>query len=198
LSMIVRGSIVAIGAVMLFGCASDGNSPVAYGGPTTAAPAAASPATGQSYTLGSGDKLRVIVFGEDDISGQFELDGNGNFSMPLIGQIVAGGQTPGQVEAMIASKLRQGYLRDPSVSVEVLNYRPFYIHGEVKSAGEYPYANGLTLQSAVAKAGGYTYRANTNTVYIRRANQTTEQAYNLDRPIEIFPGDTVRIPERFF
>jgi protein involved in polysaccharide export with SLBB domain len=131
-------------------------------------------------------------------SGQFELDGNGSFSMPLIGQVNAAGLTVSQVEGEIASKLRQGYLRNPSVSVEVLNYRPFYIHGEVKSAGEYPYTNGLTLQNAVAKAGGYSYRANTKTVYIRRANETTERAYNLDQPVEVLPGDTIRVPERFF
>lgn len=199
MSMIVRGGIAAVGVMVLAGCASDGGNPVAYQGPVssaTAAPAGAS--IEQSYRLGSGDKLRVIVFGEDDLSGQFELDGGGNFSMPLIGQIQAGGQTPSQVEGLIGIKLKQGYLRDPSVSVEVLNYRPFYIHGEVKSAGEYPYTNGLNLQSAVAKAGGYSYRANTSTVYIRRANQAKEQAYNLDRPIEVFPGDTIRVAERFF
>ncbi|WP_205042092.1 polysaccharide biosynthesis/export family protein [Rhodoligotrophos defluvii] len=184
----------------LVACTTTGNSPVAYQPATTATPASVSPgeANVPSYRLGSGDKLRVIVFGENDLSGEFELDASGSFSLPLVGQINANGLTAREVEERIAAKLRDGYLRNPSVSVEVLNYRPFYIHGEVKSAGEYPYTNGLTLQAAVAKAGGYTYRANTTVAYIRRANATTEQSYNLDRPIEILPGDTIRIAERFF
>lgn len=194
----VPAGILIFAAFVLAGCVSGGGGPVSDLRPPSGAAVSAASSPGQSYTLGSGDKLRVIVFGEDDLSGQFELDGNGSFSMPLIGQVNAAGLTVSQVEGEIASKLRQGYLRNPSVSVEVLNYRPFYIHGEVKSAGEYPYTNGLTLQNAVAKAGGYSYRANTKTVYIRRANETTERAYNLDQPVEVLPGDTIRVPERFF
>ncbi|WP_342641105.1 polysaccharide biosynthesis/export family protein [Rhodoligotrophos ferricapiens] len=203
---IIRAIVALSASASLVACATGGNNPVTYQTsstpPTTATatPASVGPGGGaeQSYRLGSGDKLRVIVFGEEDLSGEFELDANGDFSLPLVGQIRAGGHSPRDVENLIAAKLREGYIRNPSVSVEVLNYRPFYIHGEVKSAGEYPYSNGLTLQSAVAKAGGYTYRANTSVAYIRRANESAERPYNLDQPLEILPGDTIRIAERFF
>jgi len=187
-------------SMALAGCMGAGGNPAAYQPTATASPAGLNSAApvSQSYRLGSGDKLRVIVFGEQDLSGEFELDANGDFSLPLVGQINAGGKTARDVEQAIGARLSQGYLKNPSVSVEILNYRPFYIHGEVKSAGEYPYSNGLTLQAAVAKAGGYTYRADMSTVYIRRANESAEMAYNLDRPVNVLPGDTVRVGERFF
>ncbi len=150
------------------------------------------------YKLGSGDKIRVITFGEDDLSGEFELDGKGVFSLPLVGQINARGLTLRELENDIANKLRGGYLRDPRVSVEVMNYRPFYIHGEVKKAGEYPFKNGLTVENAVATAGGYTYRARTSYVFIRHAGDKKERRYDLGKPVRILPGDNVRVPERFF
>lgn len=149
------------------------------------------------YQLGSGDRLRVIVFGEVDLSGEFDVDGTGVVAFPLIGQVDAAGLTVRQFETRVAEKLSDGYLVDPKVSAEVLNYRPFYIYGEVETPGEYPYTNGMTVLNAVAVAGGYTYRANTGTVYISR-DEGGEVAYPVSPQVKISPGDVVRIPERYF
>ena len=149
------------------------------------------------YTLGSGDKLRVIVFGEDDLSGEFDVTGAGMVSLPLIGQVRAQGLTVDQFEQAITNKLLDGYLKNPRVSVEVLNYRPFYIIGEVNEPGQYPYTSGMSVLNAVAVAGGFTYRANEDRVYITRGDGD-EQAYAADQSVKVLPGDVVRVPERFF
>ena len=158
--------------------------------PTTAAPA---------YILGTGDKIRISVFGEPKLDGEYVVSSTGVVSFPLIGNIRAGGQTVEAMQEEIRSKLAAGYLKDPRVSAEVLNYRPFYILGEINKPGEYPFVNGITVQQAVAMAGGFSYRANTRRVFIKRALDTSE------RPVEIkgvavmlTPGDTIRVGERFF
>ena len=150
------------------------------------------------YKLGPGDKMRIIVFGEPDLSGEFFVDDSGSVDLPLIGDVAAGGQTVPAFEELVVEKFSNGYLRDPKVSIEVLNYRPFFIIGEVKKGGEYPYKSGLTVQDAVAIAGGYSYRANQNAAFIRRAGSDQETKVALSQRVAIFPGDNVRIPERFF
>lgn len=150
------------------------------------------------YRLGSGDKVRVIVFGEEALSGEFFVGGSGKVSFPLIGDIPAAGGTVTEFQAAIAAKLSEGYLKEPRVSAEVLNYRPFYILGEVNRPGEYPYTNSLTVMNAVATAQGFTYRADTKKVYVKRANETKEQSYPLTSSTQVAPGDTIRIGERFF
>ncbi len=195
-SRMLRAGLVLVFTLVLAACQTDGGvEPVARSATPSLAPLAGSDI---EYRLGSGDKIRVITFGEEDLSGEFELDGKGVFSLPLVGQIKARGLTLRDLEQLIADKLRGGYLRDPRVSVEVMNYRPFYIHGEVKKAGEYPYKNGLTVENAVATAGGYTYRARTTYVFIRHAGEKEEKRYQLGGPVRILPGDNVRVPERFF
>lgn len=149
------------------------------------------------YRLGSGDKLRLMVFGEPDLSGEFDVSGSGRVALPLIGQVEAEGLTLSQLEAAIAAKLQDGYLNNPRVSVEVLNYRPFYIFGEVGSPGQYPYTSGMTVLNAVAVAGGYTYRANQDRVYITRG-EGAEVAYPASQAVKVLPGDVVRVSERFF
>ncbi|NIJ41613.1 polysaccharide export outer membrane protein [Parvibaculum indicum] len=149
------------------------------------------------YRLGSGDKLRVIVFGEEDLSGEFDVTGAGMVSLPLIGQVRAQGLTVDEFENAIRNKLLDGYLKNPRVSVEVLNYRPFYIIGEVNSPGQYPYTSGMTVLNAVAVAAGYTYRANEDRVYITRGDGE-EEAYAADQTVKVLPGDVIRVPERFF
>lgn len=149
------------------------------------------------YRLGSGDKLRVIVFGEPNLSGEFDVSGSGKVALPLIGQVDAAGLTLNQFEAAMIAKLMDGYLNNPRVSVEVMNYRPFYIFGEVDKAGQYPYTNGMTVLNAIAVAGGYTYRANTERVFITRGDGS-EQAYPASQAVKVLPGDVVRVPERFF
>jgi len=151
-----------------------------------------------SYVLGPNDRVRLKVYGEPDIAGEYEVDNNGNVSIPLAGHIRAAGLTTRQLERSIASALSKGIVRDPRVNVEVALYRPYYILGEVKKGGEYPYRLGLTVMEAVASAGGFTYRANENKVYLRRSGAGAEEVYALDAPVPIFPGDNIRIPERYF
>jgi polysaccharide export outer membrane protein len=188
------------GALALAACAD---------GPRPNMPGPASPATTTSsdiplppdasldYRLGSGDKLRLIVFGETDLSGEFDVSGSGRVALPLIGQVEAEGLTLSELEAAVVAKLQDGYLNNPRVSVEVLNYRPFYIFGEVGSPGQYPYTSGMTVLNAVAVAGGYTYRANQEQVYITRG-EGAEVAYPASQAVKVLPGDVVRVSERFF
>ena len=151
-----------------------------------------------SYVLGPNDRVRLKVYGEPDIAGEYEVDNNGNVSIPLAGHIKAAGLTTRQLERSIASALSKGIVRDPRVNIEIALYRPYYILGEVKKGGEYPYRLGLTVMDAVASAGGFTYRANENKVYLRRSGAGAEEIYALDAPVPVFPGDNIRIPERYF
>lgn len=151
-----------------------------------------------AYRLGAGDKVRVTTYGEASLTGQFDVSGSGMIALPLVGEVMARGLTTTELQASIATALKDGYLRDPRVSVEVLTYRPFYILGEVTRPGEYPYSSGLTVLNAVATANGFTYRANTKHVLIRRAGEATEHDYPLTGTIPVTPGDTIRIKERLF
>ena len=151
-----------------------------------------------SYALGSSDRLRITVFGHPTLSGEFEVDGSGAISMPLIGQIQALGLSTVELQNTIAASLSEGYVLDPRVSVEVINYRPFYILGEVGRPGEYPYTSGLTVQNAVAAAGGFSYRANKRAVFIKSIDSNEEIAYDLTPSTVVKPGDTIRIGERIF
>jgi polysaccharide biosynthesis/export protein len=161
-----------------------------------APPAAASSA--DNYVLGPNDRVRLKVYGEPDIAGEYEIDSTGQVSVPLAGHIKAAGLTTKQLERAIASALSKGIVRDPRVNVEIALYRPYYILGEVKKSGEYPYRLGLTVMDAVASAGGFTYRANEHKVFLRRSGAGAEEVYPLDSPILVFPGDNIRIPERYF
>jgi polysaccharide biosynthesis/export protein len=154
--------------------------------------------TTEEYVLGPNDRVRLKVYGETDITGEYEVDNNGFVSIPLAGHIRAGGLTTRQLERAISSALSKGIVRDPRVNVEVASYRNFYILGEVKKGGEYPYRLGLTVMDAVATAGGFTYRANESKAYLRRSGSSTEEAYSLDASVPIYPGDNIRIPERYF
>jgi polysaccharide biosynthesis/export protein len=151
-----------------------------------------------SYVLGPNDRIRLKVYGESDITGEYEIDSSGNVSVPLAGHLKAAGLTTRQLERSITSALSKGIVRDPRVNVEIALYRPYYILGEVKKSGEYPYRLGLTVMDAIASAGGFTYRANENKVYLRRSGGGVEEIYALDAPVPVFPGDNIRIPERYF
>ncbi len=150
------------------------------------------------YRLGSGDKVRITTFGETALTGEFLISGTGKVSLPLVGELPALGLTARELQESVEMSLKQGFLREPRVSVEVLSYRPFYILGEVKSPGTYPFINGLTVVKAVATAGGYTDRANTRRVFIKRPDTEQEEKYDLDSNTPVAPGDTIRIVERFF
>ena len=191
-------AIVFFGAtMMLSACSNDLQSNFAITESFKAFEEKSSATDVPEYRLGAGDKLRLTVYGEEDLSGDFEISGRGQMSLPLLGQVRAGGLTVPEFEQSLKEQLKV-YLRTPRVSLEVLNYRPFYIQGEVKNGGEFPYSNGLSIRDAIAKAGGYTYRASTSYVYVRHANEADEREYSLDDSVRVLPGDNIRIPERFF
>jgi protein involved in polysaccharide export with SLBB domain len=166
--------------------------------PAALPPPAPAIITDDNYKLGTGDKMKVTIYGEPDLSGDFIVDGSGEVQFPLLGQIQAAGLSVHQFVSTLTAALSAKYLRDPKVSIEIQNYRPFYIIGEVNKPGEYPFENNLNVLNAVALAGGYTYRANHSDVYIRRNGNKDETAQGFSAETKIYPGDVVRIPERIF
>lgn len=147
------------------------------------------------YTLAANDQVRVTIFGHEDLSGEFELDGAGNFPLPLVGEIQAFGLTPRELELDIAQVyLEKEILRQAQVTVEVLTFRPFSILGEVRVAGQYEYESGMTVLTAVAVAGGFTYRANQDEFVLQRGTDLV----TVDATTRIRPGDVVRVQERWF
>jgi len=158
---------------------------------------AASIVTDPGYRLGAGDKIRLITFGEEQLTGEFQVSGAGTIALPLIGDIPAAGLTTATFQANVQAALKE-YLKEPRVSVEVRTYRPFYILGEVNKPGEYPYTDRLTVLNAVATANGFTYRANQKQVLIKHLGENTERQVPLDGGTPVAPGDTIRIKERFF
>jgi polysaccharide export outer membrane protein len=151
----------------------------------------------EDYRLGTGDQLRVQVYGEKDLTGAYEIGAQGTVAYPLVGDVQAGGLTVTEFTDSLQRQLGK-YIRQPEVSVEVTNYRPFYILGEVMRPGTYPYSARLTVRNAVATAGGFTYRANQHRVFVRHASETVEHGYDLTSTTPVLPGDTVRIAERRF
>lgn len=151
-----------------------------------------------NYTLGPGDRLRITVYGEEKLTGEYLVDGSGAISFPLIGTIDARNLSAPALADRLKAALSKGYLDNPSVAIDVLNFRPYYILGEVNKPGEYPFVEGLTVYSATAKAEGFTYRADEKRVFIRHKNGTQEVLYRLDGTTPVQPGDTIRILERRF
>jgi polysaccharide export outer membrane protein len=150
------------------------------------------------YRIGAGDKLKVLVFGEQDLSGQLEVSAAGTIAMPLAGEIQAKGRTTGELRDDIVRRLETGYLKNPKISVEIVTFRPFYVQGEVRNAGEFTFRSGLKVRDAIAMAGGYTYRANTGHIFLIREGQLNEQRIELPTTVALMPGDSIRVPERFF
>jgi polysaccharide export outer membrane protein len=150
------------------------------------------------YVLGINDSVRVRVYNESEISGEYVIDSTGFVSIPLAGRIRAAGLTLDALQRAIMSSLNNGMIHDPHVTVEVSVYTPFYIQGEVKRSGEFAYRPGLTVMDAVAQAGGFTYRANDGKAFIRRKGSPLEEVWPLDLPVPVWPGDNIRIPERWF
>lgn len=151
-----------------------------------------------AYRLGSGDRIKVTVYGHEDLSGEFEIDSQGIISLPLIQNVRGSGLTVEELERAIAEKLQPDYLKHPRVNVDVLTYRPFYIMGEVKAPGSYPYVSGMTVLNAVALAGGYTYRARTKAVLITRPESTGQKLVEAKPDTAVLPGDVIEVQERFF
>lgn len=150
------------------------------------------------YRIGSGDRVFVRVAGETDLSNEHLVDGSGNISLPYVQNIAVAGLTTAQVEALISRKLQGGFIRDPQVSVQITTTRPFYILGEVNSSGGFPYQPGMSVQNAVAIAGGYSPRADHELVLLTRKNANGTATYKVPVTTQLYPGDIVYVRERWF
>jgi polysaccharide export outer membrane protein len=150
------------------------------------------------YSLDSGDRLRIVVFGQDGLSNSYVVDAAGNITMPLIGAVPARGTSTSELARLVGTRLRNGFIREPHVAIEIESYRPFFILGEVTYPGQYPFVPNMTVETAVAIAGGFTPRAYRWDVKVAR-NQGG-QAYRMSVPLTyaLRPGDTVTIDERWF
>jgi len=183
-----------------FASASPG--PYAYApAPLPAAYAAAPPMPVRydaAYQLDAGDKLRVMVYGQEGLTNTYAIDAGGSITMPLIGHVPARGRTPTALAAEISAKLRNGYIREPSVAVEIEAYRPFFILGEVAAPGQYPYVPNMTVESAVAIAGGFSPRARRDAVTLTHTDASGAARYVAPLGTPLGPGDTVLVGERWF
>jgi len=168
-----------------------GSQMVAVAGP-------ASPAYDTAYHLDAGDRLRVVIYGQEGLTNTYAIDASGMITMPLIGRVPARGRTPAGLAGEIAAKLRNGYIREPSVAVEVETYRPFFILGEVAAPGQYPYVPNMTVESAVAIAGGFSPRARRDSVTVTHTDGTGAARFVVPLGTPIGPGDTVQVGERWF
>lgn len=152
----------------------------------------------KGYRIGSGDRLTIRVLGQPDLTAEYVVDGAGAISMPLVNSLAVAGLTTPEAERLIVTRLRNGFLRDPNVSVQVTNTRPFYILGEVNQAGSYAYQNGMTVQQAVAIANGYSARANQGKVLLTRTSADGTQSHEVPVTTQIYPGDVIYVRERWF
>jgi len=155
-------------------------------------------AASASPRLQPGEKIHVTVYGESSLSSDYQIDPSGFLSLPLAGTIKAAGLTQAELEQALAKKFRSQYLRDPKVTVSVVEFRPFYIIGEIEKPGAYPYTSGLNALSAIAIAGGSTYRASRNSVYVQHPGEPDLREYPLSTSVPVLPGDLIRVPQRYF
>jgi polysaccharide export outer membrane protein len=151
-----------------------------------------------SYELRPGDRVQVDVFNQADLTGEYVLDDSGRFSMYLIGDVEAGGLTVDELEQVLIGRFKPDYLVNPRISVKVQGYRPYYLMGEVRRTGSFTYVDGLTFLTAIAAAGGYTYRARKDVVYVIRGTDNSREEVKLDVNEKVQPGDIIRIAERIF
>ena len=151
-----------------------------------------------SYSLDSGDKLRIVVFGQEGLTNSYVVDAGGNINMPLVGTLPARGVTTQQLAGLITQRLKQGYVREPHVSVEIETYRPFFILGEVNNPGQYPYVANMTAETAVAIAGGFSPRADKSKVELTRNGSGQQIHGQVPLNYALKPGDTVVVKERWF
>jgi polysaccharide biosynthesis/export protein len=176
-----------------------GSSPPVYPSAPVVYAAAPTPVRYDSaYRLDAGDKLRVVVFGQEGLTNSYAIDAGGWITMPLIGSVPARGRTPAALAAEITGKLRNGYIRDPSVAVEIESYRPFFILGEVAAPGQYPYVPNMSVESAVAIAGGFSPRARRDQVTLTHTDGSGVSRYVVPLGTALGPGDTVLVGERWF
>jgi polysaccharide export outer membrane protein len=152
------------------------------------------------YHLGSGDKLRITFFGKhvEDLSGEYEVNGAGLVPMPLVGNLRLGGASLAEAEKTIKDAYQPDYVLNPRISIQVLNYRPFYIMGQVNSPGSYSYVNGITVLEAVVIAGGFSKRAKESRMTIIRGTDTTREKQDATPDTVVLPGDVIEVPQRYF
>jgi polysaccharide export outer membrane protein len=150
------------------------------------------------YRLDAGDKLRVVVYGQEGLTNTYAIDAAGSITMPLIGQVPARGRSPASLASEITGRLRNGYIREPSVAVEIESYRPFFILGEVQAPGQYPYVPNMTVESAIAIAGGFSPRARRDLVTVTHTDANGVGRYVVPLGTALGPGDTVQVGERWF
>ncbi len=150
------------------------------------------------YRIGAGDRLNVRVAGETDLTGEYIVDPSGLISMPYVQKLTVAGRTTSEIEHQIVTRLKAGYLRDPQVSVQIVSLRPFFILGEVNAAGSFPYQAGITVQNAIAVAGGYGPRADKQEVLVTRRNIKGTETYKVPVTTQIYPGDVIYVRERWF
>lgn len=183
----------AIGALRSSFASSPAPVPVGYSAPMVV------PARhGASYHLDAGDKLRVVVYGQEGLTNSYAIDAGGSITMPLIGAVPARGRTTAGLAGEIAARLRNGYIREPSVAVEIEAYRPFFILGEVLAPGQYPYVPNMTVESAVAIAGGFSPRAKRDMVTVTHTENGGAMRAVVPLGTPLSPGDTVFVGERWF
>jgi polysaccharide export outer membrane protein len=166
--------------------------PVAY------AAAPMPPAHDAAYRLDAGDKLRVVVYGQEGLTNTYSIDAGGSITMPLIGAVPARGRTPAGLASAISAKLRNGYIREPSVAVEIEAYRPFFILGEVAAPGQYPYVPNMSVETAVAIAGGFSPRAQRDRVTLTHTDHSASSRFVVPLGSALGPGDTILVGERWF
>jgi polysaccharide biosynthesis/export protein len=163
-----------------------------------AAPPSAPVRYDAGYRLDAGDKLRVVVYGQEGLTNTYTIDAAGSITMPLIGQVPARGRSPASLAAEITGRLRNGFIREPSVAVEIESYRPFFILGEVQAPGQYPYVPNMTVESAIAIAGGFSPRARRDVVTVTHTDAGGVGRYVVPLGTALGPGDTVQVGERWF
>ena len=189
----LRLAIVLLAGLQLAGCYTDYGPVEVERGPISLSGA------GVASLLQPGEKLKITVYGEEALTGDYDINPSGYVSMPLVGAIKAAGRSQTEFGREIASKYRSGgFLQDPHVTVAVAQFKPFYVLGEATTPGEYPFRSGLNVHSAVAMAGGFTYRASRSYVLIRHMGDDVWKEYSLTEPVPIAPGDLIRVPERYF
>jgi polysaccharide export outer membrane protein len=208
-ALALSGCASRFGSVAVMQPRSDLDS-LAYGGPAPRGAVAYGPApVGYAaapmpvgydvpYRLDAGDKLRVVVYGQEGLTNTYAIDAGGSITMPLIGSVPARGRTPAELASEISGRLRGGYIRDPSVAVEIDSYRPFFILGEVAAPGQYPYVPNMTVESAVAIAGGFSPRARRDRVTLTHTDASGPSRYVVPLGTALRPGDTVFVNERWF
>jgi|SRR5579863_5151068 len=192
---LVRLAIALLTGLQVAGCYTDFG-PVEVG---TGAGAGTLSGASVASRLQPGEKLKITVYGEESLTGEYDINPAGSVTMPLIGSIRASGRSQSEFGKEIASRYqRGGFLQDPHVTVAVVQFKPFYVLGEATSPGEYPFRSGLNVHTAVAMAGGFTYRASRTYVLIRHTGDEVWKEYSLAEPVPIAPGDLIRVPERYF